>query len=78
MPLGAVNDLRERLKELSQHEEDAERRVRYNEIKAERDKLAAELAAIYPDFAKKTAELLSRVVENDREVAYVNAHALSE
>jgi hypothetical protein len=31
--------------------------------------LAAELAAIYPDFEKKLAELLPRLVENDRQVS---------
>jgi hypothetical protein len=45
-------------------------------VKAERDKLVAELAAIYPAFARKIGELLPRLAANDREVEYINAHAL--
>ena len=34
-------------------------------VKAERDKLAAELADIYPAFAQMLADLLSRIAAND-------------
>ena len=38
--------------------------------------MAAELADIYPDFAEKLADLLPRIVANDREIEYINNHAL--
>jgi hypothetical protein len=38
--------------------------------------VAAELADIYPGFAQKLADLLPRLAANDREVEYINAHAL--
>src|SRR5258708_4080693 len=57
-------------------EEDWRRRAHYEQVKVERDKLAAEFADIYPIFAQKLAELLPRVVANDREIEFVNAHAL--
>jgi uncharacterized coiled-coil DUF342 family protein len=68
----AIADLRERLKELEQQEKDARRWVKYREVEAECNKLAAELAAVYPELAKKLGELLPRLVENERLVAYVN------
>ena len=40
--------LQERLKDLRAAEEDARRWVAYNKAKAERDKLAEELARVYP------------------------------
>jgi hypothetical protein len=72
----AVTRLRERLEEVSAEEEDRRRQLAYDRVKAERDKLAAELADVYPAFAKKLAELLPRIAANDREVEYINAHAL--
>jgi hypothetical protein len=71
-----IADLRERLKEVRQQEEDAKRWVRYRQAEAECEQLAAEFAAVYPEFAKKMAELLPRIVENERWVDYINAHAL--
>ena len=41
-----------------------------------RDELADELADLYPAFAQKLVELLVRVVINDRELDYINNHAL--
>jgi hypothetical protein len=46
------------------------------EAKAERDKLAKELADIYPVFAERVAELLPCIATNDREIEYINAQAL--
>ena len=40
-----------------------------------RDELAKELTDIYPGFAQKLVDLLSRVVINDREIDYINNHA---
>jgi len=50
--------------------------VRYEKAKAERDKLAAELADVYPGIEAKLGELLPRIAANDHEVEYINAHAL--
>jgi hypothetical protein len=71
-----VTRLRERLKEVKEEEEDQRRQLCYDRLKAERDKLAAELVDIYPGFAQKLADLLPRIAANDREVEYINAHAL--
>jgi hypothetical protein len=72
----AVTRLRERLEEVRAQEEDQRRRVAYDRVKAERDRLAAELAAIYPDIEQKLRDLLPRIAANDREVEYINGHAL--
>ena len=40
-----------------------------------RDELAKELANLYPAFSQKHAELLVRVVINDREIDYINNQA---
>jgi hypothetical protein len=74
--LTAVTRLRERLEEVKAEEEDQRRRHAYDQVKAERDKLAAELADIYPAFAQKLAELLPRIAANEREIEYINGHAL--
>jgi hypothetical protein len=71
----ALTRLRERLEEVKAQEEDQQRQLVYERVKAERDKLAAELAEIYPPFAHKLAELLPRIVANDREIEYINNHA---
>jgi hypothetical protein len=71
----AVTRLRERLEQLKAQEEDQRRQLVYDRVKAERDKLAAELAEIYPPFAHKLAELLPWIAANDREIEYINAHA---
>jgi hypothetical protein len=72
----AVTRLRERLEQVKAKEEDQQRQLVYERVKAERDKLAAELAEIYPAFANKLADLFQRIVANDREVEYINGHAL--
>jgi hypothetical protein len=55
---------------------DQRRQVVYERVKTEGDKLAAELAGIYPVFAEKLADLLPRIAANDREIEYINNHAL--
>jgi hypothetical protein len=59
-----------------EQEENQRRQLVYDRLKTERGKLAAELADIYPTFTKKLAEFLPRIAANDREVEYINAHAL--
>ncbi len=72
----ALEKLRERLAQLKYQEEHARRQVVYDKAKAVRDGLANELADLYPAFAQKLVELLVRVVINDREIDYINNHAL--
>ena len=50
-------------------EEDARRTIAYNKVVRERDKLAAELASVYPAMAAQLADLLHRIVANNREIA---------
>jgi hypothetical protein len=72
----AVPRLRERLTELRTAEEDKRRRAAYEEVRAERDALAEELARVYPPLAAQLADLLGRVRSNDERVEHINAHAL--
>ena len=72
----ALGKLKERLKQLLEQEENAQRQVIYDKLKAERDQLAKEYADLYPTVAQKLAEVLSRIAANDREVDYINKHAL--
>lgn len=72
----AVTKLRERLEEVRTDEEDQRRRVFYEKVKAERDKLAAELADIYPEIEQKLRDLLPRIAASDRDVEYINSHGL--
>lgn len=65
--------LQGRLAELKDAEENARRLVAYDAAAAERDKLAAELRDLYPGFVEKLADLLTRIVENDRTVEYINS-----
>ena len=70
----AVPRLQQRLKQLLAAEEDARRRVAYDRAKAERDKLAAELAEIYPAFERQLGDLLPRIEANDQRIERINAH----
>jgi hypothetical protein len=72
----AVSRLRERLTEVQTAEEDDRRRAAYEEARAERDELAAELARVYPPLAAQLAELLGRLRASDDRIEYMNAHAL--
>jgi hypothetical protein len=69
----AVPRLRERLTEV---EEDDRRRGAYEEAKAERDELAAELARVYPPLAAQLADLLGRLRASDDRIEHLNAHPL--
>lgn len=55
-------------------EDDERRWSAYDEAKAERDKLAEELARVYPPIAEQLAELLARMAANDRQLAVINDH----
>ena len=61
---------------LSPAEEDDRRRAAYEEARAERDELAAELARVYPPLAAQLADLLGRLRASDDRIEYMNAHAL--
>ena len=73
----ALTRLRERLEEVKAQEEDQQLQLVYDGSRQERDKLAAELAEIYPAFANKLAALLPRIVANDREIEYINSRSPS-
>jgi hypothetical protein len=47
------------------------------EVKAERDKLAAELAELYPAIEDKLAELLERIDANDRQIEHINERSMA-
>jgi len=68
----AVRRLRERLREVKAQEEQARRRAAYDAALTERDKLAAELAEVYPPLAAKLADLAARVAANDAAIERVN------
>jgi hypothetical protein len=72
----AVSRLRERLTQVQAAEEDDRRRAAYEEARAERDELAAELARVYPPLAAQLADLLGRLRASDDRIEYMNAHAL--
>ena len=74
----AVTKLRERLEQVSalEEKEDRRRQPAYDNAKAERDKLAKELARVYPAFEAQLADLLQRIEANDRQIEYINGHAL--
>src|SRR5262249_9938830 len=62
----ALGKLKERFKQLREQEDNAQRQVIYDKLKAERDQLAKEYADLYPTVAQKLAEVLSRIAANDR------------
>jgi hypothetical protein len=60
------------LREAKVQEEQARRRAAYDAALVERDKLATELAKVYPAFADKLADLAARVAASDAAVERVN------
>src|SRR5262245_24655711 len=68
----ATRRLSERRHELKLQEEQARRCAAYDAALAERDKLAAELAEVYPPVAAKLADLAARVAANDAAIERVN------
>jgi hypothetical protein len=47
-------------------------------VRADRDQLAAEFAEIYPDIEKRLSDLIGRIADNDREIAWVNSGRLPD
>jgi hypothetical protein len=72
----AESRLRERLKEVRAQEENQRRWATYQKLEAERNKLAAELKAIYPSIEAQLGELIGKIERNDREIEFVNAQSL--
>jgi hypothetical protein len=72
----AVSRLKDRLKEVKAKEEDQRRWATYQKLEAERNKLAAELKAIYPSIEAQLGELITKIEANDREIDYVNSQVL--
>jgi DNA repair exonuclease SbcCD ATPase subunit len=72
----AVARLQVRLKEAKAEEENQRRRATYEKLKAERDRLAAELKAVYPDIEAKLGKLVSDLERNEREIFFINCHEL--
>jgi hypothetical protein len=68
----AVRRLGERLREVKEQEEQTRRRAAYDACLVERDKLAAELAEVYPPLAAKLADLAARVAANDALIERIN------
>lgn len=68
----ALPRLERRLKEVRDAEENARRRIAYEEAKAVRDGLAEELARVYPEIERTLGELIVRVHANDARLAVVN------
>ena len=68
----AVSRLRERLTEVQSAEDDGRRRAAYEEARAERDELAAELARVYPPLAAQLADLLGRLRASDDRIEFIN------
>jgi chromosome segregation ATPase len=72
----AVTRLRERLNELLDDEEDQRRLIAYKKALAERDKLAAELKAVYPVIEAQLRDVLARLDANDKQIEHINERAL--
>jgi hypothetical protein len=72
----AVTRLRDRLHEVKRQEENERRWTAYEKAKAERDKLAEELKAIYRQIETQVRGLLPRIAANDQQIEYINDYAL--
>lgn len=57
------------------HPSGARRWLAYEKAEAERDKLADELARVYPPIAEQLAELAARMAANDKQIDVINEHA---
>jgi hypothetical protein len=72
----AVSQLHKRVHEVRALEEQERRWAAYQKLKTERDKLAAELKAVYPSFEESIAQLVAKIDASDREIDYLNSQAL--
>ena len=61
----AVSRLKDRLKEVRAQEEDQRRWATYQKLEAERNKLAAELKAIYPSVENQFGKLIVKIEANE-------------
>ena len=68
----ALPRLQQRLKELLAAEENARRWIAYDDAKAERNRLADELARIYPEVERTLGDLIARIHASDARLAVVN------
>ena len=74
----AMPRLQERLAKLRAAEEDARRWAAYKKAKAERDKLAEELARVYPPIVDQLVDLVTRLAANNKALETCNRHARPE
>jgi Sec-independent protein translocase protein TatA len=74
----AARRLGQRLTEVKRAEEQERLRQEYERVRSARDKLAAELAEMYPDIEKRLSDLIGRIAANDREIAWVNSGRVPE
>jgi hypothetical protein len=68
----AATRLRERYRQVSAAEENARRLIEYDRVTSERDRLAEELAKVYPTMATTLADLVDRIAANNNEINAVN------
>lgn len=68
----AVVRLRDRLAEVQGQEQQARRQASYEAAKAERDRLAEELARVYPGLAAQLADLAKRISINNEAIERTN------
>ena len=74
----AVQRLGERLREVRRQEDQARRRAAYDAALVERDKLASELAAVYPGIAAQLADVVARIAANDAVIEGINRKQLPD
>jgi hypothetical protein len=74
----AVKRLGDRHRAVRAAEENQRRQLVYDRAILVRDKLAEELAQIFPPIVAQLAELMSRIDASDREIAYINSNRLPE
>jgi uncharacterized protein YicC (UPF0701 family) len=72
----AVVRLKERLQEMKTREQQQRLNAKYEQVMAERDKLAEELEQVYPAACEQLAGLIERLAENDRWVEHINTSQL--
>jgi hypothetical protein len=71
-----MSSLKQKLVEARADEAEAQRRVAYDKARIERDRIAEELAAFYPEAERRLAKLLPELDANDRELARINTSAM--
>ena len=69
----AKRRLQARLLDLREAEKQARRQEEYDVARMERDALAKELAAIYPDVARRLAQLMANIKASDDKLNFLNS-----